>query len=82
MLKNKYLFTSVMALFLLTSCADLLSVQDETASLSAKSLYMEGELALARHELAEAVQHFEALDTRFPFSPYMPQAQTNLIYAY
>ncbi len=82
MLKNKFFLIALLATQGLTACSSLLGEDDQMAQMPAKALFAQGEIALAKHDNPEAVQYFEALDTRFPFSPYMNQAQINLIYAY
>jgi outer membrane protein assembly factor BamD len=65
-----------------SACSGMSSVEDEISHGTAKSVYVHGDMALAKGQFAEAVQYFEALDDRFPFSRYMAQAYANLVYAY
>lgn len=49
---------------------------------SEEQIYHGGEVSLAKHNLSEAIQHFEGLDSLYPFGPHAEQSQLDLIYAY
>lgn len=49
---------------------------------SAEQIYQGGEIALAKGNYSDAIQHFEALDALYPFGTNAEQAQLDLIYAY
>lgn len=72
----------LMALLALGGCSSLESVEDTIEQSHAKELFVHGDVSLSRKNYAQATQYYEALDDRYPFSPYMEQAQVNLIYAY
>lgn len=50
--------------------------------MSAKQIYVEGQASLKKKQYTDAIKHFEALDTLYPFNDYAEQAQLDLIYAY
>jgi outer membrane protein assembly factor BamD len=47
-----------------------------------EALYMKGEDAMNSSNYAGAIQYFQALEARYPFSPETRQAQLDLIYVY
>ncbi len=55
---------------------------DVTANWSASKLYSEAKRELKAGDNELAIQYFESLEARFPFSKYAPQAQLETIYAY
>ncbi len=50
--------------------------------MTAKQIYEEGNVSLKKKQYSDAIKHFEALDTLYPFNDYAEQAQIDLIYAY
>lgn len=82
MLKNNLFFVALLAAQCLSGCSSLAFDETDVSHLPAQALYVQGEMAMAKHSMSEATQYLEALDVRFPFSPYMQQAQLGLIYAY
>ena len=56
--------------------------EDVTANWSASKLYHEAKRELKAGDNELAIQYFESLEARFPFSKYAPQAQLETIYAY
>ncbi len=82
MRKIKALAVTLVLLLGVSACSEISSPDELIARGGAKSLYVHGEVAMGKSNYAEAIQYFEALDDRYPFSDYMEQAQVNLIYAY
>lgn len=50
--------------------------------MSAQQIYTEGQTKLKKKQYSDAINHFEALDTLYPFNDYAEQSQIDLIYAY
>lgn len=69
-------------LILLSACSATTDPAVMFKNQSAEQIYQGGERALAKREYSSAVQHFEGLDTLYPFSDNSEQAQLDLIYAY
>ena len=54
----------------------------EPAELGAKELYDKGKKALNKGDYELAIQHFEKLESRYPFRVYAQQAKLDVAYAY
>jgi outer membrane protein assembly factor BamD len=71
---------------LMTACSSTPGKDDEesdiTANWSAAKLYQEAKRELKAGDYELAVEYFESLEARFPFSKYAPQAQLETVYAY
>jgi len=50
--------------------------------MTAATIFNKGETQLSKHNWANAVQDFQALDAMYPFGPYARQGQLDIIYAY
>lgn len=74
-------FTLFMVLAMV-GCSEFDSAEYRVKHASAKALFVHGDFALRQKSYPEAIQYFEALDDRFPFSDYMEQSQSSLVYAY
>lgn len=73
----------ILTLLFLAGCSSTPEEEeDETARWSAAELYKsaKNEQKNGNHDLA--IQHFESLESRFPFSKYTPQAQLETAYSY
>ena len=55
---------------------------DEGATQSATELYQEGQGAMKDNNCIAALRSFEALDSKYPFSPYKDQVQLDLMFCY
>ncbi|KPJ67869.1 MAG: hypothetical protein AMJ43_02655 [Coxiella sp. DG_40] len=77
-------FTTVLVLaLLLFSCAtESKSGLDFFKNQTAQQIYEDGMQALSKKNYDSAVQHFEALDTLYPFGEYAESGLINLVYAY
>jgi outer membrane protein assembly factor BamD len=77
-------FTTVLVLVLLLfGCAtESKSSIDAFKNQAAKQIYDGGMQALSKKNYDTAVQHFEALDTLYPFGEYAESGLINLVYAY
>jgi outer membrane protein assembly factor BamD len=77
-------FTTVLVLaLLLFGCAtESKSGIDAFKNQAAKQIYDGGMQALSKKNYNAAVQHFEALDTLYPFGEYAESGLINLVYAY
>jgi outer membrane protein assembly factor BamD len=70
---------ALLALALLSACGNR---DDAILEIGASQLYEQGAEALLAGNYAGAVNNFQNLAIRYPFSPEMRQAQLDLIYAY
>lgn len=81
-------FTSLLnlsALFLaafLTGCASSGDIDDETYGLTVVELYEKAKAFLANNEYASAIQHYEKLESSFPYGTYAERARIEMAYAY
>jgi outer membrane protein assembly factor BamD len=67
----------------LSACSAVTTTPSEKyQSQSAEQIFKAAEKALNEHEYRNAVEHFEALDTLYPFGPYAERAQLDLMYSY
>jgi outer membrane protein assembly factor BamD len=68
--------------FCLSACGTPAQAPDETRNWSASRLYAEARDELASGNFEKAVQHFEKLESRYPFGIYAQQAQMEVAYVY
>ena len=73
---------ALLTLLLLTACATQPKGLAAFVDKSAQQIYAQGTKMLDKGKYKQAVEHFEALDAMYPFSPYTQQAQLHMIYAY
>ncbi len=79
-----YLFSCLLAAVLvcgLSGCTGS-KKDDKYAGMTAYEIFSQGEQQMAKKSYSSAIKSFEALEARYPFGPYIEQAQMNLIYAY
>ncbi|WP_242490058.1 outer membrane protein assembly factor BamD [Noviherbaspirillum cavernae] len=82
-MQNKSLkFAALVFALSLSGCGLLPDKVDETAGWSASKLYSEARDELSSGNYEKAVQHFEKLESRYPFGTYAQQAQMEVAYAY
>jgi len=67
---------------LVTGCAGTGKEEDPTADWTAGEFYRNAEKELKSGDYETAIQHFETLESRFPFGPFAEQAQLESGYAY
>lgn len=72
----------VLALLLFGCATESKSGIDAFKNQAAKQIYEGGMQALSKKNYDAAVQHFEALDTLYPFGEYAESGLINLVYAY
>ena len=72
----------VALVFLFSACSLLPDKTDETKTWSAAKLYSEAREELANGGYEKAIQHFEKLESRYPFGTYAQQAQMEIAYAH
>ena len=65
---------------LLSGCAAF--SKKETDELGARELYNEGKAALDSGDYELAIEHFEKLESRYPFRVYSQHAKLDMAYAY
>lgn len=76
------LFILIIGSCLLSACGTQNAKERVSKNLTEEQLYTRGEVALARREYRSAINMFEALEARYPFSKYTRQSQLDIIYAY
>jgi outer membrane protein assembly factor BamD len=69
--------------FSLVACAtDSDNPADKYKGFTAKQLFNSGLVSMSKSEYKTAIEHFEALDARYPFGKYAEKEQLYIIYAY
>ena len=73
----------VVGLLSLIGCSTFSSkIDDKLAKLSAQQLFTSGEQDVKEGRWSNAIKYFNALQSQYPFSPYIKQSQVELLYAY
>lgn len=70
------------SILLLTGCASTPDELDDPRKWSVEKLYKEAKAALDAKDYEVAIEHFEILESKYPFGSYAEQAQMNTAYAY
>ena len=65
----------------LTGCASSNNIDDETYGLTVAELYQEAKRLLNNGEYSAAVQHYEKLESRFPYGTYAERSRIEMAYA-
>ncbi len=66
----------------LTGCASSGNVDDDTYGMTVAELYQEAKALLNNGEYENAIQHYEKLESRFPYGTYAERARIEMAYAY
>ena len=66
----------------LTGCASSGNVDDDTYGMTVAELYQEAKALLTNGEYENAIQHYEKLESRFPYGTYAERARIEMAYAY
>lgn len=82
MLKNFLNLALIVLALTLSACGSLGEKADETKGWSADKLYAEASDELNSGNYLKAIQHFEKLESRYPFGRYAQQAQMKIAYLY
>ncbi|HVK94389.1 MAG TPA: outer membrane protein assembly factor BamD [Noviherbaspirillum sp.] len=82
MQKKSLKFAAIALALFLSGCSLLPEQTDETKGWSASRLYSEAREELAMGNFEKAIQHFEKLESRYPFGTYAQQAQMEVAYAH
>lgn len=72
----------ILPLLLLSACGSTPDEDDPTAGKSVEELYELAQEALDNGNYETAIDHYERLESRFPYGPYAERAQLEIIYAY
>lgn len=80
--KRSLKFAAIVLALSLSGCGLLPEKIDETKDWSASKLYSEARDELAVGNYERAIQHFEKLESRYPFGTYAQQAQMEIAYAH
>ena len=78
-------FINLSALFFaafLTGCASSGDIDDDTYGMTVAELYTEAKRLLTSGEYSSAIQHYEKLESRFPYGSYAERARIEMAYAY
>lgn len=73
---------ALIALVLLSGCANFGKEVDETASWSAQQIYRDAKENLDGGNYQKAIQQYERLQARFPFGRFAQQAEIEIAYAH
>ncbi len=68
--------------FGLSACATSPNDNDDISKWSAEKLFEEAKLALDAGDYEVAIEHYETLESKYPFGRYAEQAQLDTAYAY
>lgn len=82
MQKRSLKFAALALALSLSGCGALPEQIDETKNWPASKLYSEARDELASGNFEKAIQHFERLESRYPFGTYAQQAQMEIAYAH
>ena len=66
----------------LTGCASSGAIDDDTYGMTVAQLYEEAKRLLTNGEYESAIQHYEKLESRFPYGTYAERARMEMAYAY
>jgi len=77
---RRVFFLFILAAFLFTGCSAF--TEKEPGEPDAKQLYDLGKAALDKEDYEIAIEHFEKLESRYPFRDYAQQAKLDIAYAY
>jgi len=66
----------------LTGCASSGNIDDDTYGMTVAELYQEAKALLTNGEYENAIQHYEKLESRFPYGTYAERARIEMAYAY
>lgn len=66
----------------LAGCASSGNIDDETHGLTVAELYNKAKKLLNDREYESAIQHYETLESRFPYGVYAERARIEVAYAY
>jgi outer membrane protein assembly factor BamD len=85
-LRNKWIII-IGLMVLLSSCKTFWNKDDDDddgpfKGQTAKKIYTDANTDLSKKDYTNAIKHYEALETLYPFNDYAEQAELNLIYAY
>lgn len=71
--------TSALAI---AACSSIPTPSEKYAKFSAEQIYTVAEVKLAKRDYRDSIEAYEALDSLYPFSAHIQQAQLDMIYAY
>ena len=75
-------FSALFFAAFLTGCASSGNIDDDTYGMTVAELYQEAKALLNNGEYENAIQHYEKLESRFPYGTYAERARIEMAYAY
>ena len=75
-------FSALFFAAFLTGCASSGNIDDDTYGMTVAELYQEAKALLTNGEYENAIQHYEKLESRFPYGTYAERARIEMAYAY
>lgn len=81
-MQNKLNLSAIALALSVAACGVLPDKLDETRGWSAAKLYSEARDELGSGNYEKAIQHFEKLESRYPFGTYAQQAQMEIAYVH
>jgi outer membrane protein assembly factor BamD len=80
-MKRQYIFILLVGLFILSGCQTT-SKEDRYNNMPPDKIYRLGVKNVKKSRYADAIENFEALESRYPFGEYADKAQIGAVYAY
>lgn len=80
-MKRRIFLISLLSFFALSGC-NTTSKDDRYNSMTPTEIYSLGVKNVNKHRYSEAIEDFEALESRYPFGEYADKSQLGAVYAY
>lgn len=80
-MKRRIFLLSLLSFFALSGCHTT-SKDERYNSMTPTEIYSQGVKNVKKHRYTDAVEDFEALESRYPFGDYADKAQLGAVYAY
>lgn len=80
-MKRQFIYVLILSLFALCGCHHT-TKEDIYNSMPPDKIYRQGVKNVKKHRFTDAIENFEALESRYPFGEYADKSQLGAIYAY